>query len=97
MLTLHVHCRLTGDSAHAVLCHKPRPNELLPFEKSVVTRQGEGKTANFTLAFKGFYPEVTHISSFHTSSVKASHGIMPKFKGKGRYNTTASQSKEFKY
>ena len=34
---------------------------------------------NFTLAFKGFSPEVTHINSFHTLSVKASHGIMPKF------------------
>lgn len=52
---------------------------------------------NFTLAFKGFYPEVTHINSFHASSVKASHGIMPKFKEKGRYNPTASLNKEFKY
>ena len=40
MLILHVHHRLTGISAHAVLSQEPRPDELLPFEKSVVTRAG---------------------------------------------------------
>lgn len=52
---------------------------------------------NYILAFKGFIPKLTHINSFRTSSVKASHGIMPKFKGENKCNPTMCLKEELGY
>lgn len=52
---------------------------------------------NCTLAFKGFYPELTHIDSFRTSLIEASHGIIPKVKEEVKCNPNVYLKEELKY
>lgn len=80
---IHFHLYLVGDLLHDALALGLRLIEETSSEMFHVTVAWEENTANHTLSFEVFYPEVVHINTTYIFLVKAGYVAMPNFEEDG--------------